>query len=156
MVVTEDGRTAGDALTYVSELIVDGDVSNDELAKNLAEMVNNQETIPAGIIPDGNVLYRTAGEDQPDATPQIFALYPNYPNPFNPSTVISFALPKDAHVTLAIFNVIGQRVSTLVDERVEAGRYQISWDASGLPSGVYYYQLKAEGFVRTNKMILAK
>jgi hypothetical protein len=71
--------------------------------------------------------------------PQKFALYQNYPNPFNPSTTISYDLPQRARVKLAIYNLLGQEVATLVDGEQEPGRYNINFDASGLPSGIYFY-----------------
>lgn len=83
-------------------------------------------------------------------------LHQNYPNPFNPSTTISYDLPARSYVTLRIFNVLGQEVATLVDGEVEAGRHQVPWKGTGLPSGVYLYQSKANNFVETKRMILVR
>jgi hypothetical protein len=88
--------------------------------------------------------------------PNTFALYQNYPNPFNPSTTISYDLPQRARVKLAIYNLLGQEVATLVDGEQEPGRYNINFDASGLPSGIYFYTLQTPYFTKTNKMVLVK
>ncbi len=85
-----------------------------------------------------------------------FSLSQNYPNPFNPSTVISYQLPVDEHVTLKVFNLLGQEIATLVDEVQEAGELSVEWDASGFPSGMYYYMMKAGTYEETKKLILMK
>jgi photosystem II stability/assembly factor-like uncharacterized protein len=84
-----------------------------------------------------------------------FSLYPNYPNPFNPSTTISYSLPKTAIVSLCLFNTLGQVIATLVNERKDAGFYQITWNAN-VPSGIYFYRLQAAEFVETKKVVLLK
>jgi len=86
--------------------------------------------------------------------PDQIKLFQNYPNPFNPNTVISYQLPVISTVELTIYDVLGQKVSTLVSDTQEAGNYQIEWDASGIGSGVYFYQLKTEMHVETKKMML--
>ena len=85
-----------------------------------------------------------------------FKLKQNYPNPFNPSTKISYQLPNAGVVTLKIFDVLGREIEKLVDEYKNTGSYEVEFKASNLPSGVYFYQLKAGGFVETKKMILVK
>ncbi len=94
-----------------------------------------------------------------DATagiPTNFALYQNYPNPFNPTTTITYDLPLRANVKLVVYNVLGQKIAILVDEVQEPGRYNVTFDASNLPSGVYFYRLEADKFVQTKKMLLVK
>jgi hypothetical protein len=88
--------------------------------------------------------------------PEVFTLFQNYPNPFNSATEISFALPKTYYLTLEIFNALGQKVTTIVDERREAGSYRVTWDGTGFPSGIYFYRLETEGFLKTRKMLLMK
>lgn len=88
--------------------------------------------------------------------PNSFALNQNYPNPFNPTTEISFALPKASHVTLEVYNVLGQKVETLVNDAMDAGLHVISFDASSLASGMYFYRINAENFNETRKMMLLK
>jgi hypothetical protein len=88
--------------------------------------------------------------------PVKFALYQNFPNPFNQSTVIEFDLPQDSHVLLEVFNVRGQRVKTLADDQFTSGRYKIEWQIKSLSSGVYYYQLKTENDIAVNKGVYIK
>jgi photosystem II stability/assembly factor-like uncharacterized protein len=88
--------------------------------------------------------------------PVTFRIYQNYPNPFNPSTTISYDLPRRSYVTLKIFNVLGQEVATLVNEIQEEGFKSVKFDAGGLSSGVYFYQLQADNFVENKKMILLR
>ena len=95
------------------------------------------------------------GEVVPEL-PAELVLAQNYPNPFNPSTVISYALPEQAHVSLAIYDLTGRRISTLVDEEQAPGRYDVTWDASQLASGVYLYRLESAGQTQTRRMTLIK
>jgi len=93
--------------------------------------------------------------------PNEFSLLQNYPNPFNPSTVINFNLPNESEVTLKVFNALGQEVATLINNRLNAGIQQVSFNASGLNSGVYFYRVDAKGlngkdFSSVKKMILMK
>jgi predicted GH43/DUF377 family glycosyl hydrolase len=88
--------------------------------------------------------------------PTGFALAQNYPNPFNPSTTISYALPHRSHVTLSVFNTLGQQVTTLVNGEMEAGNHNVTFDATGLASGVYLYRLQAGEYVETRKLILLR
>jgi hypothetical protein len=88
--------------------------------------------------------------------PTHFSLDQNYPNPFNPSTTIAFGIPKASFVSLKAYNLLGQPVATLVNERLEAGSYKVPFDATGLPSGVYVYRLASGTFVSTKRMVLMK
>lgn len=88
--------------------------------------------------------------------PSEYSLNQNYPNPFNPSTKISWQSPVSNHQILKVFDVLGNEVVTLVNEYKPAGSYEVDWDASGLPSGVYFYQLRTENYVETKKMILLR
>lgn len=92
-------------------------------------------------------------------TPQIFQLEQNYPNPFNPSTTILYELPQMSQVEAAIFNLLGERIRTLVNQRQTAGQHRLQWDGRNefgmpMPSGVYLYRLRAGEFVQTRKMVL--
>jgi len=88
--------------------------------------------------------------------PNHFSLSQNYPNPFNPITQIRYALPRDCWVRLEIYNILGQRVAKLLDERQRAGYKTARWDASGVASGVYIYRIQAGDFAQTRRMILLK
>ena len=85
-----------------------------------------------------------------------YQLSQNYPNPFNPSTTISYSLPRNSHVTLKIYNSLGQEVATLVNDEKPAGQYQVMWNAANVSSGVYFYRMMAETFVETKKLTVVK
>jgi hypothetical protein len=91
-----------------------------------------------------------------DFVPEIYSLSQNYPNPFNPSTSIRFTLTKSTFVTLKIYNVLGNEVSTLVNQNMPGGKHEIKFNANELPSGVYLYTITAGDFVDTKKMLLMK
>jgi enterochelin esterase family protein len=95
-----------------------------------------------------------------DFVPKDFILYQNYPNPFNPSTVISYQLPVSGDVTLKIYDILGNEITTLVDEYKPAGMCEIEFNSfSGdgkLVSGIYFYQLQSGNYLETKKMILLK
>lgn len=88
--------------------------------------------------------------------PEQFELAQNYPNPFNPVTTIRIRVPSAGKVRVAVFNILGSEVVTLVNENLQAGSYDIQWDASNLPSGTYFYRMTAEHFSHTRKMTLIK
>jgi len=88
--------------------------------------------------------------------PREFILQQNYPNPFNPTTKIGFSLPKNSAVKLKVFDAAGKEVSELINSELKAGEYEYEWNAANLPSGVYFYILKAGEFIQTKKMILIK
>ncbi len=88
--------------------------------------------------------------------PLEYALDQNYPNPFNPVTTIQFSLEKAGRTTLEIYNVLGQKVATLVNGELSAGAHRYQWNASGMASGIYFYRLRIQNFVATKKMILVK
>ncbi len=85
-----------------------------------------------------------------------FVLNQNYPNPFNPVTTVEFNIPKSEFVTLEIYNLLGQEVATLVSEKLKAGNYKYTWDATDLASGLYLYKLEAGNYLQTRKMLLIK
>jgi hypothetical protein len=94
--------------------------------------------------------------DEPGFLIHEWSLLQNYPNPFNPTTVISWQLPVGSQVNLTIYNLVGQKVAALVNEKQLAGIHSVEWDASNLTSGVYLYRLEADGIVESRKMILIK
>ena len=94
-------------------------------------------------------------EDE-EAFSRSFNLYPNYPNPFNPSTTISFTLSNASRVSLLIYDIHGRKVESLIEGIQPAGSHSIEWNASNLASGVYFYRLTADEFIQTRKMILIK
>ena len=117
-----------------------------------------------------NPLTKQSSDAEPaEVKPQQFALQQNYPNPFNPETIIEYHLPTAAQVTLEIYNILGQKMVTLVNANLEAGIYQTTWTArdnegNAVPSGMYIYRISATGnsaeqpgkFVEQKKMILMR
>ncbi|MGA9365298.1 MAG: T9SS type A sorting domain-containing protein [Bacteroidota bacterium] len=95
-------------------------------------------------------------DDQGFSLPKSFELFQNYPNPFNPSTSISYELPMRSHVRLGVFDMLGREVRTLINQIEEPGRRSVNFDAGGLASGVYFYQLRANSFVETKRFMLLK
>jgi len=93
---------------------------------------------------------------EPAGVPLAFTLDQNYPNPFNPSTTIRYGLPNRSHVTLKVFNALGQELAQLVNGEQEADYHEIKFDASGLASGVYFYRMQAGDFVEARKMLLVR
>ncbi len=97
----------------------------------------------------------TSGEAE-DELPRTVELKQNFPNPFNPTTVISFAVPEDTDVRLTVYDVLGRQVTQLVNEHKSAGTYEVNFDATRLSSGVYIYRLEAGETIRTKRMMLVK
>ncbi len=129
------------------------------------------DVAPAGVIHyrleqidlDGSVHYSESvqatiltGTAEGNALPKEYSLRQNYPNPFNPSTIIKYELPTESRVSLEVFNLIGQKVATVVEGVKPAGSHEVSFNASGLTSGVYMYKLSAGNQVFTKKMVLMK
>jgi photosystem II stability/assembly factor-like uncharacterized protein len=88
--------------------------------------------------------------------PENYALQQNYPNPFNPSTRIVYSVPQQSVVTIKVFDILGDEIATLVNENKETGTYELTWNAENLTGGVYFYQIKANSFIQTKKMVLLK
>ena len=98
----------------------------------------------------------TAVESENSLLPKNYNLGQNFPNPFNPSTTIEFSLPQKSAVILTVYNLIGKKVTELVNGNYEAGKYSIKFDAKNLSSGIYFYQLKTDNFYKVKKMQLIK
>ena len=128
----------------------------------LTDQADAQRTFTAYTDDQGHysIEITATGVDEPDANnPGNFMLHQNYPNPFNPSTVIGYKLYKASHITIDIYNVLGQKVRTLLDGYQTAGPGQVMWDAAndmgqGVPAGVYIYSLRSDGVNVNKKMLL--
>jgi hypothetical protein len=168
---------------YVWDYVIDGhylfmacgdtfriyDVSNPHYS-TLTGYYHRYQGSTCGIATDGNYVYvaegtffgvydcsaATAVGQTPNFAPEKFTLNPAYPNPFNPTTTISFDLPQAEQMTLNIYNVAGQFVRQLVNERLTPGKHTVVFDGSRLPSGMYFYRLNASNFTATRKMLLVK
>jgi hypothetical protein len=106
----------------------------------------------------GDFTIETAAalDDDHGANPVSYELYDNYPNPFNPSTIINYELRRTNDIELSVYSSLGQKVAILYSGKQSAGAHQVEWDASGFASGVYFYKLQAGEFVRVKKMILMR
>lgn len=109
----------------------------------------NKKPIPE----EGNILNN---EQVSNNTPQTITLYQNYPNPFNPLTTIEYIIQDDSYLILTVFNINGQKIITLEDGYVKAGKHSIQWNGTNMPSGIYLYQLRTNEFVETKRMTLIK
>jgi hypothetical protein len=91
-----------------------------------------------------------------DVVPGIFALGQNYPNPFNPTTTIEFFIPTREKVQISIYNILGQKVATVINEAFDAGAHAVRWNALSFANGVYFYEMQSGPFTSTKKMVLMK
>ena len=123
---------------------------------------NDSDLLVINNYPSEIVFYRNDGlaaieNNSPLTTPYNYYFGQNYPNPFNPSTMINYQLPKTSNVEISIYNLLGQKVATLVNKKQNAGTYQVEWDASGFASGVYLYRIMTDtGYIETKKLLLLK
>ena len=107
-------------------------------------------------IPDPTVFIVASVQDKFAGMPTKYFLNQNYPNPFNPSTTITYELPRESKVQVAVYDVLGREVRTLTNEFKKAGKYSVRFDASGLPSGIYFIRLSADSYTDVKKMVLLK
>jgi len=120
-----------------------------------------KEVVSIDFDPDNWILNQATNiteveEDNISETPSVYFLTQNYPNPFNPNTKIRYSIPQSSNVAIKVFDILGNEIETLVNGEKQTGTYEITWYADGLPSGVYFYQLRAREFVETKKMVLMK
>ena len=110
------------------------------------------------IQPDWLPIISTGIDDQQvdSFVPKSFELFQNYPNPFNPNTKIKYSIKSQSFVLLKVFDVLGKEVATLINEEKLVGSYEVEFNATVLPSGIYFYQMKAGYFIQTNKMLFIK
>ena len=102
------------------------------------------------------VSSQTGIGDEPSNAPAQFELSQNYPNPFNASTLIKYSLPQAAHVRVEIYDMLGQKISTLADEEQEAGSHEIIWNAPDQASGIFFYRVSVDDQSKTGRMVLLK
>lgn len=123
-------------------------------------IIVGEPNIDAVIVYTNSNLLGLSQDEDIISIPDDLTLYQNFPNPFNPSTIIRYLVRVNGHspvqVDLSIYNVLGQKVVTLVSARQPAGEYQVDWDASSLASGIYLYRLEARGLIQSKKMLLLR
>jgi hypothetical protein len=178
LVFDTDWLDIASADSYRIQISSDSTFTTAEL--DSADMTVSNFTIPAGVLAHSTWYYwrvrakNEAGEGpysnewnfqttiitglnlNTTEIPDQFGLKQNYPNPFNPSTSISFDISERSEVKLAVYNSIGQEVAVLVNSGLQAGRYTYVFDASSVPSGIYFYRIKANDFIETKRMVLIK
>jgi hypothetical protein len=115
---------------------------------------HQNESVPSNIM--GLTPTGTVGIAEEPVLPTSAWLYQNFPNPFNPTTVIGFSVAKEAYVTLRVYDMLGREVATLWDGMALAGYRQVTFEARGLPSGTYFARMTADGIVQTKKMQLVR
>jgi hypothetical protein len=124
---------------------------------HLARVETYLNTYPAWVDTLRIMVYPAVGvEELPTGIPLAAFLDQNYPNPFNPSTTIRYGLPERSHVSLAVYNTLGQKVAQVVSGEVDAGYHEVKFNAPNLPSGVYFYRLQAGSYVETKKLLLVR
>jgi hypothetical protein len=157
----------GNALTEI--LFVEDVLGLDRITWDVAISCNPPDSLPHEgdtlfVVTHKGISYHdsvrvegfTLSVPPPGALPGAFALHQNYPNPFNPSTTITYELQQPAAVTLVLYNLLGQRLTTLVDEREAAGVHSVVFRSQGLASGVYIYRLTAGAQSASKKLLLLK
>jgi photosystem II stability/assembly factor-like uncharacterized protein len=135
--------------------------TNTNLPYTIASLAINDTCIFAGSEHSDGIWQRPLSEvtsvaKTVEQIPSIVVLEQNFPNPFNPTTSISFTLPSTSLVSLRVFDLMGREMATLVSKELSRGRHTYQWDASDLPSGPYYYRLQAGSFVQTKKLLLIR
>lgn len=121
-----------------------------DLSGNVITSFDNKAQYQLGIFKEGDEA------DNEDMNPVTYKLYQNFPNPFNPSTLIKYSVPENSFVTLKVYDILGKEVATLVNEQKSQGSYEVQFDAGRLSSGTYIYQLKTNNFIENKKMIIEK
>ncbi|GEM_PF-6767950 len=147
------GAQEGETLTLIHWSV------KDRQERNL--IVHGVTDIIAGTVSAGEIIFTNdaviiADVDIEYEIPEYFELYQNYPNPFNPTTTLLYALPKDCRVVLEVYNLLGQRIRTLVDEEHRAGVHEVVFDGSDLSSGTYFYRIHTPDHTAVKKFILLK
>lgn len=174
----EDHRNAGNSDIYAQRIASNAalnwtatgyeicTVANDQLRPNLVSNGNLGAIVVWQDYRSGSsfdiyeVGFNTTGiigiDPFGDLTPSEYSLSQNYPNPFNPVTTINYGLRSSGNVKVSIYSILGENISVLVNEVQNAGDYSVTWDASGFPSGIYFYKLESGSFTSNRKMILIK
>ena len=117
------------------------------------ELIDLEGDIPSW---ENNQFYMVSSLTEAIPLPETFSLDRAYPNPFNPTTTLSFAIPIDSEVSLSIYNLQGREVSTLINGNMDAGYHSVVWDANSYTSGVYFVKMIAGDYIHTQKIMLVK
>ena len=146
-----------DLVDYYYKIEEDEVTANKYLKKMIETYPDNDLTLCAKVnLGLASFDLEKNGETLTNEIPDHYSLSDNYPNPFNPTTTISYSIPNDEKVVLKVYDIIGSEITTLVNEEKAAGKYEVNFDASSLSSGVYIYKIQAGNFINSKKMILIK
>ena len=165
MILTSQSISDGDGVSYVSDTYTaygnDGNHFNDFINAPPKTAVGQEIADEILYASDPLPLFATFNFDQPvsvetEIAPNEFMLFQNYPNPFNPTTIINYSIPELSLITVKIYDVLGKEVAKLVNEEKAEGTYEVEFNATALPSGVYFYRLQTGNFVEIKKMMLMK
>lgn len=154
----KDIAKAEKARTQADEYVAEGkeDKAIDKLKYAWKKVKKYASSSSNSIHVDGVVAFEGATDLKTETLPDQFELTGNYPNPFNPQTSITFSMPEAAHVRLTVYDLLGRRVAMLVDGNLAAGRHEVRFDATNLPSGNYIYRLSTPQGEFTKMMMLLK
>ncbi|KAA3617501.1 MAG: T9SS C-terminal target domain-containing protein [Calditrichaeota bacterium] len=149
------------AYQYENNSILKNVAKSEDIGKANRVVVSADGTIFLATNDEGLIVYEyaeiTSISHNSYSNPESFKLNQNYPNPFNPTTTIEYQLPKTSKIQLSIYNLLGQKVATLVNKKQSAGKYSVEWDATGFSSGLYFYKLETgSGFEQTRKLVVLK
>lgn len=150
------------ALNYANDRELAGQLLQELISLNLTdEEYLMRLEIAQNLFNEGGTEYlgksiSNISDNKETELPNEYSLFDNFPNPFNPTTVIKYQIPKEGNVVLKVYDVLGAEVTTLVNEEKSVGRYEVNFDASSLASGVYIYRLNVNDYVATKKMILLR
>jgi len=165
MILISQSISDSGGVSYVSDTYTaygnDGNHFNDSINAPPNTAVGQEIADAIHYASDHIPLFATFQFDEPvsvetEIAPNEFELYQNFPNPFNPSTIINYQIPELSFVTLKIYDVLGKEIETILNEEKPKGTYELIWNAANLPSAVYFYKLQAGSFVETKKMVLMK
>lgn len=121
-------------------------------------IVNLPDTTYEGNAPDMGAFESpyTEGIEEDQIIPEKFALHHPYPNPFNPTTTIEFSLPNSGLVSLNVYDILGRKVETILNQHMDAGTHKLQWDASNVPTGIYFVSMVSGNFTQTRKVMVLK
>ena len=120
----------------------------------VSESNSTNYSIASGFLGAGKISYIDVKKIDAAIMPKDYKLQQNYPNPFNPETTIQFSVKEPCRVVLTVFDLLGREIALLVDDSFQQGQYRVKFNASGLPSGMYFYQVQMKDYVAVKKMLL--
>jgi len=151
---SDSGLIAYYRMEMLEDLGINSDGADD--LRDLSVNGNHLDTYGNPTVDVSGAFILTGVEKTSSEIPEQFHLSQNYPNPFNPSTIISFRIVETGFTSLKVFDVLGNEVTTLVNKELATGEYEVNFDATGVTSGIYFYQFRVGNFIETKKMVLLK